>query len=109
MHYPSSSHLLELFLLHGSAYANNSSHLCAALLEIHKTYLMPTESEFKTLEKFVLIVKPLVDIPEAIGAEKWVTISMMRPFLTKLLETHFVATANDSSLVKIIKKIMLDD
>ena len=34
---------------------------------------------------------------------------MMRPILTKLLETHFVATAKDSSLVNIIKKITLDD
>ncbi len=34
---------------------------------------------------------------------------MMRPILTKLLETHFVATASDSPLVKAIKKIMLDD
>ena len=70
---------------------------------------MPTESEFKTLEEFVLTVKPLVDITEAIGAEKWVTNSMMLPILTKLLETHFVAPANDSLLVKVIKKIMLDD
>ena len=57
--------------------------LYATLLEIHKTDLMPTESEFKTLEEFVLTVKPLVDITEAIGAEKWVTISIMRPILTK--------------------------
>ncbi len=83
--------------------------LCATLLEIHTTDLMPTESEFKTLEEFTLAVKPRVDITEAIGAEKWVTVSMMRPILTKLLETHFVATASDSPLVKAIKKIMLDD
>jgi len=61
---------------------------------------MPTDSEFKTLEEFVLPAKPLVDISKAIGAEKWVTVSMMQPILTELLETHFVPTANDSSTVK---------
>ena len=40
--------------------------LCATLLEIHKTDLMPTESEFKTLEEFVLTVKPLVYITELV-------------------------------------------
>ncbi len=67
--------------------------LCAILLEIHTTDLMPTESEFKTLEEFTLTVKPRVDITEAICAEKWVTVSMMRLILTKLLETHFVDNA----------------
>ena len=76
--------------------------LCATLLEIHKTDLMPTESEFKTLEEFVHTVKPFVDITEAIGLERRVTIFMMQLILTKLLETHFVATGNDSSLVKVI-------
>ena len=44
--------------------------LCATLLEIHNTDLMPTDSEFKTLEEFVTTMRPLVDITEAIGAEK---------------------------------------
>jgi len=41
--------------------------LCATLLENHKTALMPTKSEFKTLEEFVLTVKPPADITEEIG------------------------------------------
>ena len=34
-------------------------------------------------------MKLLVDITEAIGAERWVTISVVRPLLHKLLEVYF--------------------
>ena len=36
---------------------------------------MPTDTEFSTLQEFVSIMKPLVEITEAIGAEKWITVS----------------------------------
>lgn len=62
--------------------------LCAALLQIHKTDLMPTESEFTTIEGFVSVMKPLVDITEAIGGEKWITIFTIGPLLHKLLRPH---------------------
>ena len=42
---------------------------------------MPSDTEFTTLELFVKVMKPLVDITEAIGAERWVTISVVRPLL----------------------------
>ena len=83
--------------------------LCATLLEIHKTDLMPTDSEFKTLEEFVTTMRPLVDITEAIGAEKWVTVSTLQPILIKLLQTHLVSDMTDSSLVKAMKTAILDD
>ena len=62
--------------------------LCATLLELHKGDLWPTDTELKTLEGFVMVMEPLVEITEAIGADKWVTISTLRPILHKLLETH---------------------
>ena len=42
--------------------------LCAALLELHKGDMMPSDAEFSTLEAFVKV--PLVIITEDIGAEK---------------------------------------
>lgn len=48
--------------------------LCAALLELRKGDIMPFDGEFTTLESFVKVMHPVVQITEAIGAEKWVTI-----------------------------------
>jgi len=56
--------------------------LCATLLQLKRGDLMPTDLEFSVLEKYVIVMKPLVSITEAIGAEKWVTISMLRPCCT---------------------------
>ena len=47
---------------------------------------MPSDSEFTTLEVFTKVMKPLVRITEAIGAEKWVTISAVRPLLYKSMK-----------------------
>ena len=44
--------------------------LCAALLQLKKTDLMPSDAEFSTMEAYVDVMKPLVTITEAIGAEK---------------------------------------
>ena len=52
-------------------------------------------------------MKPLVDITEVIGAEKWVTISAVRPLLYKLLNTHLKHCSSDSRLEKIMKQAML--
>ena len=59
--------------------------LCATLLELKKGDLMPTDSEFANMELFVKTMKPIVDITEALGAQKYVTISMLGPLLYKLL------------------------
>ena len=48
--------------------------LCATLLEIRKADLMPSDTEFATMEAFVSVMEPLVKITEAIGGEKWITI-----------------------------------
>ena len=70
---------------------------------------MPTDVEFKTLEEFITTMKPLVDITEAIGSEKWITISTVQPILMKLMKFDLAFDASDSVLVKTIKKVMLDD
>ena len=44
---------------------------------------MPSDAEFNTLELFVKVMKSLVDITEAIGTEKWVTISVVRLLFLK--------------------------
>ena len=57
---------------------STTASLC---LELHKGDMMPTDAEFTTLELFVKVTKPLVDITEAIGAERWVTFSVVHPLL----------------------------
>ena len=70
--------------------------VCATLLELHKGDMMPTDTVFTTLELFVKVMKPLVDITEAIGAEGWVTISVVRLLLHKLLEVYFKPEESDN-------------
>lgn len=83
--------------------------ICAKLLAIRKGELMPTDSEFATLEAFISVMKPLVEITEAIGGEKWITISTIRPILHKLLKSSFVPSSDDSAQVKSFKKVLLTD
>ena len=83
--------------------------ICATLLEIQKTEFMPSDQEFKTMEVYLAVMKPFVDITEAIGAHKWCTISTLRPVIHKLLNTHLVADFSDSVLAKSMKKILSDD
>ena len=63
--------------------------LCATLLELRKGDRMPSESKFSTMETSVAVIKSLVEITEAIGAQKWVTISAIRPLIHKLLNIEF--------------------
>ena len=63
--------------------------LCAALLALKKGDLMPSDTEFAAMDTYIQVMKPLVTITEAIGAQKWVTISTVRPLLHKLLNYHF--------------------
>ena len=67
---------------------------------------MPSDSKFTTLELFVKVMKPLVEITEAIGAEKWVTISVIRPVIHKLLEVYFKSKSGDSRLETTMKEAM---
>ena len=65
---------------------------------------MPSEAEFAAMEFFIKILKPLVEITETMGDQKWVTISAVRPFLYKLLHISFDISSSDSCLDKSIKE-----
>ena len=80
--------------------------LCAALLELRKGDLMPSDGEFTTLESFVKVMCPIVRITEAIGAEKWVTISAVRLLLYTLLSGLFCIAEEDTNLKKSMKLAM---
>ena len=77
--------------------------LCATLLELKKGDLMPTDSEFINMELFVNTMKPIVDITEALGAQKYVIISMLGPLLYKLLNRTLKNCDIDCRLVKMMK------
>ena len=81
--------------------------LCAALLEIRKTELMPSDAEITAMATFLDVMKPIVQITEVIGAEKWVTLSAVRPLLHKLTCKHLVSAPSDSRLKKSLKNAIL--
>ena len=58
--------------------------LCATLIEIKKTDLMPNDAEILMIETF-LVLEPILKITEMLGGEKLVAISAVRPLLYKLL------------------------
>ena len=70
---------------------------------------MPTDAEFTTLESYCKVMKPLVDITEDIGGERWVTVSTVRPLLHKLLNNFFSSSSGDSELEKTTKKTMKEN
>ena len=73
--------------------------LCATLFELRKGDLMPTDNEFSVMECFKDVMKPLVEVKEAIGADQWVTMPVIRPLLYKLVYIHLKSTPADSQLV----------
>ena len=83
--------------------------LCATLLELKKGDLMPTDRDFSTMELFVQVMKPLVDITEALGAQKFVTISTVRALLYKLFNNFLKPADSDSRLMKMMKLKMQEN
>ena len=81
--------------------------ICATLIELRKGELMPTDNEFKTLECFVKVPKPFVDIMEALGAEKWV--STLTPLLHKILNIYLKVASTDEKVVAAMKEAMYQD
>jgi len=70
---------------------------------------MPSDTEISTMEIFLEVLKPVVEITEAIGSEKSVTISTIRPLLYKLLSKELVEDPSDKPLTKTLKCVMLTD
>ena len=78
-------------------------------MELRKGEVMPTDAEFKTLECFVEVMKPFVDITEALGAEKWVIISSLAPLLYKILNICLKISSTDNRVVVAMKEAMYND
>ena len=70
---------------------------------------MPTDVEFANMEVFVEIMKPIIEITEALGAQKYITISMIRPLLHKLLNNILKNSDSDCTLTKMMKLILACD
>ena len=70
---------------------------------------MPSDAEISTMETFLEVLQPIMEITETLGDEKLVTISAITPLLYKLLSIHLVENSSDSSLAKTMKKIMMGD
>ena len=83
--------------------------LCAALIEVCRTDLMPSDTEISTMEIFTEVLKPVVEITEAIGSAKSVTISTIRPLLYKLLSKELIDDPSGKPLTKTLKRVMLTD
>ena len=79
--------------------------VCAALLELKRSELMPSDTELAAMSDYLSVM----EITEGLGGEKWVTITMVRPLLHKLLNVHLISSPTDSSLQKSMKKAMLDN
>ena len=60
--------------------------LCAALLKICKTDLMPIDIEFIAMVTFLDVMQPFVQISELMGAKEVVTLSVEGPLLTTIFK-----------------------
>ena len=80
--------------------------LCATLLEIRKLDLMPSDEEFTNMEQFLEVMRPLFEITEALGAQKWVTVSTIRPLLHQLFNKFLKSMPSESRLAKLRKQKM---
>ena len=74
-----------------------------------KTDLIPSDTEITSMEVFVEIMRPIVEIIQVIGGEKRVTISAVRPLLHKLMNKHLAVKPSDATLVKNIKSALMND
>jgi len=83
--------------------------ISAALLELNRSDLMPSSTEFAAMSDYLSVMKSIVEITEALGGEKWVTITMIRPLLQKLLNVNLQGSSTDTNLQKLMKKAMLDN
>lgn len=83
--------------------------LCACLLDLRKGDLMPSDREFAVMESYCKAMKPLVETTEAVGAEKWITISHVRPLLHKLLTTYLIPVESDTHVEKALKRVTLNN
>ena len=80
--------------------------ICAVLLDSEKRSnkdLMPTSQEFTVAEELLATLKPFNDTTEVVSGEGYTTLSIVLPFLHKLLYVTLKATDDDTHLVKEIR------
>ena len=53
--------------------------VCAALIEVIKADLMLSDAEITVMKTLMEVLQPMVQITEAIGGEKLVTVSAVKP------------------------------
>ena len=58
--------------------------ICAALLEQKRMDLLPKDNELTLLEEVVVVLKPFKDVTEQMSAQRYVTLSAIRPLLHHL-------------------------
>ena len=80
--------------------------LCATLIEIRRSDLMPTDAEISNMEGFIEAMQPFAEITEVMGKEKQVSFSAVWLFLYKLLSVHLIEKPSDSSVMKQIKQVV---
>jgi len=69
----------------------------STLAQLRKGDLMPTDTEISTLHDFVQFMKPFVQMTEAIGGEKWVTILSVRLLIHKITKKILPCSEDDST------------
>ena len=62
--------------------------------------------EFAAMETYAQVMKLLVTITKAIGAQTWVTISIVRPLLHKLFNVTLIEKDGDTRQQKAMKSAM---
>ena len=62
--------------------------ICAALLELKRSELMPSDTELAAMSDYLFVVDPLVQI------------IMVQPLLHKLLNVHLMSSPTDSNSMK---------
>ena len=80
--------------------------ICATLVEVKRMDLLPKDREFSLLEDVLKVLKPFKDVTVQISAEKYVTISAIRPLLHHLINTVLKVEVSDSVAVKAMKADM---
>ncbi len=70
---------------------------------------MPNDAEITCMEIFLDVMKAFVEITESVGGEKWVTLSLLRPLLYKLIEKQLTEDSSDSRLKKNLKRVIITD
>ena len=83
--------------------------LCATLIEIRRSDLMPTDTEISNMEAFVEAMRPIAEITKVMGKEKSVLFSVVQLFLHKLLHIHLIEQPTDSNVMKGIKPTVKSD